>query len=485
MKSVFSSALLFLALSTASASGDHRFIVRSESGIQVVDDVCIRLGLERVATLDAGTSHTFLLSSSEFVDPGAVVEWLEQEESIVEAEPVLTMAMTEPVLDPGLDQSTVGLLNGLADTQVVDYFGSPVFRGYSNQPSMSTIRLHKARRDYTVEGSNIVAILDTGVDPGHPALSNALVPGYDFTRDLPGIPDEKSDLDQSTVGLLNQSTVGLLNQSTVGLLNQSTVGLLNQSTVGLLNAALAEPRYSAFGHGTMVAGLVRLVAPGAQIMPLKVFRSDGTASVADIVRAVYFAVDNGASVINMSFSMQDYSPALVRAVNYARRNGVVCVASVGNRRDNTLVYPASLGNVIGVAATTALDQRASFSNYGADSVRLSAPGEGLITTYPGGTYAAVWGTSFSAPLVSGTVALLIHSGELVLQDLGEPPTTPADDSEYGVLPHVKPRFVHPMISEALSYGEDLLDPDLGYARLDVRKAVKALRKRLLVMNAPD
>ena len=209
--------------------------------------------------------------------------------------------MTEPVLDPGLDQSTVGLLNGLADTQVVDYFGSPVFRGYSNQPSVSTIRLHKARRDYTVEGSNIVAILDTGVDPGHPALSNALVPGYDFTRDLPGIPDEKSDLDQSTVGLLNQSTVGLLNQSTVGLLNQSTVGLLNQSTVGLLNAALADPRYSAFGHGTMVAGLVRLVAPGAQIMPLKVFRSDGTASVADIVRGVYFAVENGASVINMSF----------------------------------------------------------------------------------------------------------------------------------------------------------------------------------------
>ena len=83
------------------------------------------------------------------------------------------------------------------------------------------------------------------------------------------------------------------------------------------------------------------------------------------------------------------------------------------------------------------------------------------------------------------MALLIHSGELVLQELGERPTTPADDSEYGVLPHIKPRFVHPMISEALSYGEDLLDPDLGYARLDVRNAVKALRKRLLVMNAPD
>jgi subtilisin family serine protease len=452
-----------------------------------VDDVCFRLGLERVRTLDADTNSTFLLASSDYVDPGVVLEWLKLEEDIFEAEPVLTLAMTEPLLDPGLDQSTVCLLNGLGDTQLVDYFGSSVLRGYSNQPAASTIRLHRARRDYAVEGSHIVAILDTGVDPNHPALSSALIPGFDFTRDLPGIPDEKSDLDQSTVGLLNQSTVGLL------------------------NAALAEPRYSAFGHGTMVAGIVRLVAPGAQIMALKVFRSDGTASADDIVQAVYYAVDNGASVINMSFSMQDFSPALLRAVNHATLKGVVCVASVGNRGDSALAYPASLGNVIGVASTTYLDKRASFSSFGANSVRLAAPGEGIITTYPGGIYAAAWGTSFSVPLVSGAAALLIHAGELWEQELAAisagtvasaggarwsssagsssaaPPSTSPTPStlfsaavEYGVLPHIKVRFVAPVIAEALSYGEDLLDSSLGHGRLDVRKAVKALRKRLLI-----
>ena len=61
----------------------------------------------------------------------------------------------------------------------------------------------------------------------------------------------------------------------------------------------------AFGHGTMVAGLIHLVAPTARIMPLKAFRADGTSTLADILRAIYFAADNGARVINMSFSLRE------------------------------------------------------------------------------------------------------------------------------------------------------------------------------------
>ncbi len=82
------------------------------------------------------------------------------------------------------------------------------------------------------------------------------------------------------------------------------------------------------------------------------------------------------------------------------------MASAGNDGEMEMVYPAGLTNVMGVASTNSQDQRSSFSNYGNQIVWVAAPGEAVITTYPFGTYAAAWGTSFSAPLVSGGVDLL-------------------------------------------------------------------------------
>jgi subtilisin family serine protease len=101
----------------------------------------------------------------------------------------------------------------------------------------------------------------------------------------------------------------------------------------------------------------------------------------------------------------------MKAVNYATRKGSICVASVGNNAQTALVYPAAFGNVIGVASVNAYNQASSFSNYGPDLVTIAAPGEALITTYPGNHYAAVWGTSFSAALVSGATDLLIQAAK--------------------------------------------------------------------------
>jgi hypothetical protein len=160
----------------------------------------------------------------------------------------------------------------------------------------------------------------------------------------------------------------------------------------------------------MVAGLVHLVAPTAKIMPLKVFAADGSSRVFDIVRAIYYAVDNGARVINMSFSSLEQSPEITHAIDYATDNGVICVSSAGNSGRALLVYPAALRDVIGVGSITSTDPpaRSSFSNYGDSLVRVGAPGEGVITTYPGGGYTAVWGTSFSTALVAGGAALLVQ-----------------------------------------------------------------------------
>ena len=182
--------------------------------------------------------------------------------------------------------------------------------------------------------------------------------------------------------------------------------MLDQSTAAMLDS---NPLPSHFGHGTMVAGLIHLFAPTAKIMPLKAFHADGTANVSNIVAAIYYAADNGARIINMSFELSEGSDTLLRAINYATRKGVICIASAGNDGQETLVYPAAYGNVIAVGSVNQQSQMSGFSNHGSDIVSLAAPGEALITTYPGNHYAAVWGTSFSSALVAGTTADLLSA----------------------------------------------------------------------------
>ena len=135
----------------------------------------------------------------------------------------------------------------------------------------------------------------------------------------------------------------------------------------------------------MTAGIVHLVAPQAKIMPLKSFNANGTAYDSDILRAIYYAVKNGAKVLNMSFDYTSYSPELANAIKYANNNGVVLVASAGNDGRQTVVYPGGLPSVIDVASTSNSDVQSVFTNYGAPPVWMAAPGEGVVTTYPWGT----------------------------------------------------------------------------------------------------
>jgi subtilisin family serine protease len=195
----------------------------------------------------------------------------------------------------------------------------------------------------------------------------------------------------------------------------------------------------------MTSGIVHLVAPTAQIMPLKAFHADGSGSLSDVLRAIYYATKNNARVLNMSFDFTTSSQELEKAVNYAASQGVVSVASVGNDGQQIVVYPAGLSNVMGVASTTNNDNLSSFSNFGQPPVWVGAPGEGIVTTYPYGTYAAGWGTSFSAPLVSGTVALLLNVSDTLDQQSA---------------------------SQAISHAV-YISPSLGYGRLDVVQAVAA------------
>jgi hypothetical protein len=308
-------------------------------------------------------------------------------------------------------------------------------------------------------GLGIIAIIDTGVDANNPVLKPCLVSGYDFTTNTSGIPDEMQDpmLGQSTAHILNQSTAHLLNAQTVLLLNQSTVAILNQAIASALNVN-ALP--ADFGHGTMVAGLVHLIAPGAQIMPLKAFAEDGTAQTSNIVAAIYYAVQHGASVINMSFAESDISADVLEAINYATRNNVDCIASTGNDGSQVLVFPAGYGSVLGVASVNAQGVLSTFSNYGPNITSVEAPGENLVTTYPGGNFAAVSGTSFAAALISGGVS------ELLLPAAWTPPNTP-----------LAPQFLSPFyVLQSFAAAGTLNNTIGGYGVINLAVAARYARQ---------
>ena len=338
-----------------------------------------------------------------------------------------------------LNQSTTAILDNLAGRTLTTYFGVTTVSNYVNQPAAQIVNLATAQSTYNATGGGVVAIIDTGIDPNHPVLQASVVPGYDFTRNLAGIPNEMNDLAPNIASLL-QSKTAELGKTSVASLNQSTTAILDSNQASSINPANLPP---AFGHGTMVAGIVHLVAPTAKIMPLKAFKADGTASTYDIIRAIYFATDNGASVINMSFSLVTPSAEFVRAIDYATDHGLICVSSTGNNGKETMLYPASMVTVLGVASTDNNDQRSTFSNYGSSLAHLAAPGEAIVTTYPGNNYAGAWGTSFSAPFVTGTAALLEQfTPGLTIHDA----------------------------ADAISHAK-ALTLSLGYGRLDVLQAI--------------
>lgn len=409
---LFTAMIGMLLASAGWAQSPNRYILRADPGQHSA--ISQTYGLNVVQQL--GQPDAVVVAGPTSASPDDVVEEVRADSRVTAFERVRKVSIVEANKRAQQTVAPGGLVPALGNPNSTRFFGNPVWVSYVTQPALEQIDWTWNPSVFRLPlGTNtpgygaIVAVIDTGVDATHPALQGVLLPGYDFVHDQPGA-SEWVDLDQSTAAILNQSTAAILNQSTaailngsqVVLLNQSTAAILDQSTAAILNGTAVPP---AFGHGTMVAGLIHLVAPGAQIMPLKTFSADGTAATSDIVRAIYYAVDHAATVINMSFSQTDLSSELLRAVNYANRRGVVCIASVGNTAQASPVYPASLGEVIGVGSVSNVGTLSTFSSYGPDLLTLVAPGEDLVTSYPGAHWAGVAGTSFSTALVSGNVAI--------------------------------------------------------------------------------
>jgi thermitase len=236
---------------------------------------------------------------------------------------------------------------------------------YAQQNWVKTDNLPDAWSIATGQPSTIVAVLDSGVRPDHPDLVGKVLQGYDFFNNDNNPTDD-------------------------------------------------------VGHGTGVAGIIAAtgndgvgiagVAWNVDILPVKVGNADG-APVSVIAQGIYYAVDHGAAVINLSLGSDSPSATLQDSIKYAYSHNVVVVAASGNS-PNQASFPASYADTISVgAATNAGDNVASFSSR-ISRVDLSAPGVDILTTYweasTGNTWALVSGTSFATPMVSGTVALM-HS----------------------------------------------------------------------------
>ncbi len=243
----------------------------------------------------------------------------------------------------------------------------------------------------------VVAVLDTGVDAGHPDLAARIAPGgWNVLVNSPNTSDLGNFRDDDGDGVIDEMT----------------------------------------GHGTHVAGIIAQTAPGAGIMPVKVLDSDGLGDAFYVAAGIYQAIGSGAEVINLNLGSTHDARVIAEAVRAAHDAGIVVIAAAGNAdRETPPEYPAIDEHAFGIAATDDDDVKSEFSNYHEDLL-LSAPGNDVVSTFPGGGYAAWSGTSMAAPWVAGAAALLLEREPgLTVDEVGKRLAAAADP-----IPDQDPRY---------------------------------------------
>ena len=314
-----------------------------------IDDLAAEFGLVGVERI--GQTAFFFVEISAATDLDELLKELDDDGRVIVSE---------------LDYLAESPEGGPTDVAVT---GSDILLSIPTQPALANLDLTAAHA-VTTGGGIVVAVVDTGLDPTQPFLAGQIEPGgFDFL-DQDGDPtDERNFLDDDGDGVADEQ----------------------------------------FGHGTFVASMILAVAPDARILPVRSLDAEGFGTASTVAAGIVWAADMGAAVICVSVDIPDASKVVKEAIGYAEDQDVLIVAAAGNSGANDLVFPARFGDVVGVAAVDATGVVAPFSNVGSKT-SLVAPGVELIgavplTMNPPGT--ARWsGTSFAAPLVAGSAALV-------------------------------------------------------------------------------
>ncbi|MCB0061446.1 MAG: S8 family serine peptidase [Caldilineaceae bacterium] len=248
----------------------------------------------------------------------------------------------------------------------ISTWGGPDDAGTTEQYASTLLGLpaaHALRRG----AGTTVAILDTGFQLDHPDLAASWTTArYDFVDDDADPTDIADGDDSDNDGFFDE----------------------------------------AFGHGTHIAGIVHLVAPDAELMPLRVLNSDGHGNIFVIAEAVQYAIAHGADVINLSLGSPEESDLMEDILKAAiREHNVVVVAAAGNLSSSTKQFPASDDQVLAVTAINEASQKSDFANFG-EWIDVAAPGEGILSTFPVSDHAHWSGTSMAVPFVAGHAAVI-------------------------------------------------------------------------------
>lgn len=219
-----------------------------------------------------------------------------------------------------------------------------------------------------------VAVIDTGSDYRHPALSTNMVAGYDFAEN-DADPMDKTSSKNPGHGTHCSGIIG-------------ANGIVDGGTIGM--------------------------SPEVTMMPLRFLDENGSGDLNNGIKAIDYAIEKKVDIISASWGAavsRDMAKPLIEAVERAGKAGitfVVAAANDGKNNDSYEVYPANAGfaNTIVVAASGSSDAKPSWSNYGRAKVHVASPGEGILSTLPGNKYGNLSGTSMATPLVAGLVAFL-------------------------------------------------------------------------------
>lgn len=272
---------------------------------------------------------------------------------------------TELEHDGRLDFSDQNRENAIAGGHTQSFFVSVVPSDFFDQPAWRWIGLPPGGGDCAGQDVSI-AVLDTGVFLHSSFAPRVRTDGTSFVDSEPAASEPASGLDSNGNGVPDEFA----------------------------------------GHGTYVTGLINHIAPCSSILPVRVLDSDGVGSSFTIAAGIYYALDHGAKVINLSLTSPFDSLTVREALAAAKRANAVVVCASGNEGTGVPQYPAANAGVVAVAAVDSADQLTPWSNFGL-YVRFAAPGVNVVSTFPGNQFVSASGTSASAAFVSGALARAI------------------------------------------------------------------------------